>query len=107
MGPAEPTKTDERGGAVEHAGEKWSGPVREQARRLREQAGRLRAGAGAASLPGAEGKALRKRILAHADRAETAAHSLERAADALSDHERVLAALAARRRENGGSAQIW
>ncbi|MFD0384765.1 peroxidase family protein [Streptomyces stramineus] len=32
---------------------------------------------------------------------------LERAADALSDHERVLAALAARRRENGGSAQIW
>ncbi|MEU3356170.1 hypothetical protein [Streptomyces sp. NPDC037389] len=84
-------------------GAPWSGRVRAQAGRLREQAGRLRAGAEAVALPGTEGTALRRNLLAHAGRAETAARSLERAADALLGHEAVLAALARTRREGGGA----
>ncbi|MEU5051646.1 hypothetical protein [Streptomyces sp. NPDC021096] len=84
----------------------WSGPVRERAGRLREQAGRLRAGAEAVTLPGPEGAALRERILTHAERAENAARSLERAADALFGHEAVLGVLARRRREHGGATHI-
>ncbi|RLU82310.1 hypothetical protein CTZ27_30675 [Streptomyces griseocarneus] len=79
--------------------ETWSRPVREQAAELREQAGRLRAGAAGVDLPDPDGAALRKQILTHAARAESAARSLERAADALADHEAVLAALA--KREGG------
>ncbi|MEU7137417.1 hypothetical protein [Streptomyces sp. NPDC046261] len=87
-------------------GAPWSGPVRERAVRLREQAGRLRAGAEAVTLPGPEGAALRQRILAHAERAEHAARSLERAAEALFGHEAVLAVLARRRREHGGATRV-
>ncbi|MBB4895284.1 uncharacterized protein YggE [Streptomyces olivoverticillatus] len=81
----------------------WSRPVREQAVRLKSQAERLRASAEGMTLPGPEGAALRLRVLAQADRAETAARSLERAAEALGEHEAVLAALARRRREGGGA----
>ncbi|MEV6674040.1 hypothetical protein [Streptomyces sp. NPDC051162] len=84
----------------------WSRPVRAEATHLLDQARRLRAGAMTVSLPDPEGAALRKRILGHAERAEAAARSLERAADALADHERVLSALERRRRENGGATQI-
>ncbi|GHC43341.1 hypothetical protein [Streptomyces cinnamoneus] len=87
-------------------GTAWSGTVRERADRLRDQADRLRAGAGAVTLPGAEGTALRQRILTHAVRAETAALALERAAEALHGHEAVLAALARRRRAKGGAPHI-
>ncbi|MEU4212598.1 hypothetical protein AB0F13_21815 [Streptomyces sp. NPDC026206] len=83
----------------------WSGSVRERAGRLREQAGRLRAAAEAVSAVDAEGTALRRQILAHADRAEHAARALERAADVLLGHEAVLAVLARRRREAGGAFQ--
>ncbi|MGW2185306.1 hypothetical protein [Streptomyces sp. NPDC001719] len=84
----------------------WSRPVRAEATQLLDQARRLRAGAMTVSLPDPEGAALRKQILGHAERAESAARSLERAADALADHERVLRALERRRRENGGATQI-
>lgn len=84
----------------------WSRSVRAQADNLREQAGRLRASADAVTLLGAEGTALRQRILTHADRAETAARSLERAAESLLGHEAVLAALARKRRESGGATRI-
>ncbi|MET9644298.1 hypothetical protein ACFZB6_26405 [Streptomyces syringium] len=84
----------------------WSQPVHAQAGRLREQAARLREGAAAVSLPGAEGAALRRRILGHAARAESAARSLDRTADALFAHEAVLTALATRRRETGGATHL-
>ncbi|MBT2387325.1 hypothetical protein [Streptomyces sp. ISL-11] len=84
----------------------WSRPVRAQAEQLREQAGRLRASAAAVDLPGVEGTVWRRRITAHAERAETAARSLERAAEALARHEEVLAALSRARRESGGATQI-
>ncbi|MEU2872493.1 hypothetical protein ABZ769_25300 [Streptomyces olivoreticuli] len=83
----------------------WSQPVRTEATQLLEQARRLRAGAMTVTLPDPEGAALRKQILGHAERAESAARSLQQAADALAGHERVLAALARRRRENGGATQ--
>ncbi|MFE0042107.1 hypothetical protein [Streptomyces albireticuli] len=83
----------------------WSRPVRAQAERLREEAGRLRASADGVTLPGVEGTVLRRRIVSHAERAERAARSLERAAEALARHEALLAALARGRRESGGATQ--
>ncbi|MGW1076570.1 hypothetical protein [Streptomyces sp. NPDC002537] len=81
--------------------ETWSRPVREQAAELLEQARRLRAGAMSVTLPDPDGAALRRQILRHAERAESAARSLERAADALTSHEAVLAALA--QQDNGAA----
>ncbi|MEV4439397.1 hypothetical protein AB0K09_10300 [Streptomyces sp. NPDC049577] len=88
------------------SGASWSRTVRAQADRLREEAGRLRVSAAAVTLPGAEGVELRLRILSHAERAETAARSLDGAADALLGHEAVLAALARGRDAGGGARQL-